>query len=79
LRLNPQNGFAAFFFIQNLPRGMLLTVIPLQAYALMGNAQDTSVLLFAVSVGGTVDGGGVLVLSLHTKAAALICLRLLLD
>ena len=33
---------------------MLLTVIPLQAYALMGNAQDTSVLLFAVSVGGII-------------------------
>jgi predicted MFS family arabinose efflux permease len=31
---------------------MLLSVIPLQAYRLMGNAQDTSVLLFAVSVGG---------------------------
>ncbi len=31
---------------------MLLSVIPLQAYALMGNAQDASVLLFAVSVGG---------------------------
>jgi MFS family permease len=54
LRLGPQNSFAAFFFIQNLPRGMLLTVIPLQAYALMGNVQDTSVLLFAVSVGGIV-------------------------
>jgi MFS family permease len=54
LRLNPQNSFAAFFFIQNLPRGMLLTVIPLQAYGLMGNAQDTSVLLFAVSVGGII-------------------------
>jgi MFS family permease len=54
LRLNPQNSFAAFFLIQNLPRGMLLTVIPLQAYALMGNAQDTSVLLFAVSVGGII-------------------------
>ena len=33
---------------------MLLSVIPLQAYALMGNAQDTSVLLFAVSVGGII-------------------------
>lgn len=31
---------------------MLLTVIPLQTYALMGNAQDTSVLLFSVSIGG---------------------------
>jgi MFS family permease len=54
LKLSPQHSFAAFFFLQNLPRGMLLTVIPLQAYALMGNAQDTSVLLFAVSIGGIV-------------------------
>ena len=52
--LSPQSSFAAYFFIQNLPRGMLLSVIPLQAYALMGNAQDTSLLLFAVSVGGIV-------------------------
>lgn len=31
---------------------MLLSVIPLQAYRQMGNAQDASVLLFAVSIGG---------------------------
>jgi hypothetical protein len=31
MRLDPLTSFAAFFFIQNLPRGMLLTVIPLQA------------------------------------------------
>jgi MFS family permease len=52
VKIEPLTRFALFFFIQNLPRGMLLTVIPLQAYALMGNAQDTSLLLFAVSVGG---------------------------
>ncbi len=52
MRLDSLTRFALFFFIQNLPRGMLLSVIPLQAYALMGNAQDTSLLLFAVSVGG---------------------------
>lgn len=52
MKLSPQNQFAAFFFLQNLPRGMLLTVIPLQAYAMMGNAQDTSLLLFTVSIGG---------------------------
>ena len=52
MKLNPQQQFAAFFFLQNLPRGMLLTVIPLQTYALMGNARDTSALLFAVSIGG---------------------------
>jgi hypothetical protein len=52
LAISLQKSFAAFFFLQNLPRGMLLTVIPLQAYALMGNAQDTGVLLFSVSAGG---------------------------
>lgn len=52
MKLEPLTSFALFYFIQNLPRGMLLSVIPLQAYALMGNAQDTSVLLFSVSVGG---------------------------
>ena len=52
MQVNPLTSLAVFFFIQNLPRGMLLSVIPLQAYALMGNAQDTSLLLFAVSVGG---------------------------
>ena len=54
MKISPQNSFAAYFFIQNLPRGMLLSVTPLQAYALMGNAQDTSLLLFAVSIGGIV-------------------------
>ena len=54
MQLNPITSLATFFFIQNLPRGMLLSVIPLQAYALMGNAQDTSLLLFAVSGGGIV-------------------------
>jgi MFS family permease len=49
---NPHFTFAGFFFIQNLPRGMLLSVIPLQALALTGNARDTSALLFAVSLGG---------------------------
>lgn len=52
MKLEPLTRFALFFFIQNMPRGMLLSVIPLQAYALMGNAQDTSVLLFAVSIAG---------------------------
>ena len=52
MRSGSQNAFAAFYFIQNLPRGVLLSVIPLQAYALMGSAQDASLLLFAVSIGG---------------------------
>jgi len=45
-------SFAGFFLLQNLPRGMLLSVIPLQTLSLMGNVQDASTLLFAVSIGG---------------------------
>ena len=52
MTLEPHTRFALFFFIQNMPRGMLLSVIPLQAYALMGSAQDASLLLFAVSGAG---------------------------
>ena len=52
MRLSPLAAFATFFFVQNLPRGLLLSVIPLQAYALLGDAQVTSLLLFAVSGGG---------------------------
>ena len=52
MRLSPLAAFATFFFVQNLPRGLLLSVIPLQTYALLGDAQVTSLLLFAVSGGG---------------------------
>ncbi len=52
LRSNKHLTLAGFFFLQNLSRGILLSVIPLQALALMGDAQLTSTLLFAVSVGG---------------------------
>ena len=46
--------FALFFFVQTLSRGLLLSVIPLQALDLMGNAQSASVLLFAASASGIV-------------------------
>ena len=52
MRSNKHLRFAGFFFLQNLSRGFLLTVIPIQALALMGDAQRTSTLLFAVSIGG---------------------------
>ncbi len=52
MRSNKHIALAGFFFLQNLPRGFLLSVIPLQALALMGNVQLTSTLLFAVSAGG---------------------------
>ena len=45
-------GFALFFILQNLPRGMLLSVIPLQAFAITGSAESASFLLFAVALGG---------------------------
>ena len=41
-----------FFFVQAFSRGILLSVIPLQALELMGDAQRVSVLYFAVSLGG---------------------------
>ncbi len=54
MRRNHYRIFAGFFFIQNVSRGMLLTVIPLQALQVMGDAQATSTLFFAVSIGGIV-------------------------
>ncbi len=44
--------FAGLFFVQTFSRGILLSVIPLQALSLLGTAQRTSILFFAVSVGG---------------------------
>lgn len=45
-------SFAGLFFVQTLSRGILLSVIPLQALSLLGDAQRVSALFFAVSVGG---------------------------
>ncbi len=47
-----RRGFAAFFFVQTFSRGLLLSVIPLQALRVMGDAQATSTLFFAASIGG---------------------------
>jgi len=46
------NTFAALFSLAVLPRSLLVTVIPLQAHALLGDAQKVSVLYFAVSLAG---------------------------
>lgn len=46
------NTFAALFSLIVLPRSLLVTVIPLQAHALLGDAQRVSVLYFAVSLAG---------------------------
>jgi ACDE family multidrug resistance protein len=47
-------SFIGFFFVQTLSRGILLSVIPLQALELVNNVQHVSVLFFTVSLGGIV-------------------------
>lgn len=50
---SPRQGtFAVLFSLIVLPRSLLVTVIPLQAHALLGDAQKVSVLYFAVSLAG---------------------------
>ena len=49
---------AGLFFVQALSRGILLSVIPLQALSLFGDAQRTSLLFFAVSAGGILGALG---------------------
>ncbi len=44
--------FALLFAIESLARALLVTVIPLQALAILGDAQQVSFLFFAVSLGG---------------------------
>ena len=44
--------FAGLFFVQAMSRGILLSVLPLQAFSRLGNAQLTSSLFFAVAIGG---------------------------
>jgi MFS transporter, ACDE family, multidrug resistance protein len=43
---------AGLFFVQTLSRGVLLSVIPLQALSIFGDAQKISVLFFVMSVSG---------------------------
>jgi len=47
-----QSTFAVLFSLIVLPRSLLVTVIPLHAHALLGDAQKVSVLYFAVSLAG---------------------------
>lgn len=44
--------FTALFTLSAISRGMLVTVVPLEAYALLGNAQRVSLLYFLVSLIG---------------------------
>jgi ACDE family multidrug resistance protein len=51
--INSQHAsLCGLFFIQALSRGILLSVIPLQALSIFGDAQLTSTLYFGVSAGG---------------------------
>ncbi len=45
-------AFAMLFALESLARALLATVIPLEALALLGNAQKVSILFFLVSVVG---------------------------
>src|SRR3972149_238706 len=47
-----QSTFAVLFSLIVLPRSLLVTVVPLQANHLLGDAQRVSVLYFAVSLAG---------------------------
>ncbi len=52
VRTTGAEAFAVLFTIESLSRAVLATVIPLQALALLGNAQKVSLLFFAVSIAG---------------------------
>ena len=59
LRAMTQPGawvFAVMFTVESLARSTLATVIPLQAYELLREARDVSVLFFAVAVVGLAAG-----------------------
>jgi MFS family permease len=52
LQANSHFKLAGLFFVQTMSRGILLSVLPLQAFAILGDAQLTSALYFAISIGG---------------------------
>ena len=45
-------AFLILFTLETLARSVVITVVPLQALELLGDAQKVSVLYFAVSAGG---------------------------
>lgn len=45
-------AFAVLFALESLARALLVTVIPIEAFALLGDARKVSVLFFAVSLAG---------------------------
>lgn len=52
MQVNSHLKLAGLFFVHTMSRGILLSVLPLQAFAILGDAQLTSTLYFAISVGG---------------------------
>ena len=64
-------AFLVLFTLDTLPRAMLVTVVPLQAYALLADAQKVSVLYFAAGTVGLCGSLGVpyLVARLHRRGA----------
>ena len=46
--------FAALFLLTALSRATLVTVIPLEAHAFLGDAQRVSVLYFSISLAGVI-------------------------
>lgn len=51
--------FAALFTCEGFFRAILITVIPLKAHALLGDAQKVSVLYFAISIAGLIGSLGI--------------------
>ncbi len=62
-------AFLALFTLDTLARAMLVTVVPLQAYAILGDAQKVSVLYFAAGSAGLLGSLSVpyLVSRLHRR------------
>ena len=64
-------AFLVLFTLDTLARAILVTVVPLQAYALLADAQKVSVLYFAAGTVGLCGSLGVpyLVARLHRRGA----------
>ncbi len=59
MHLSPHTAFAGLFFVSTFARGILLSVLPLQALALFGDAQSVSLLYFCVSGAGILSSLGI--------------------
>jgi MFS family permease len=60
IRLAPgANAFALMFGVESMTRALLAAVIPLQAYDLLGEARNVSLVFLAASAGSLVAGFGI--------------------